>query len=471
MTPALRGLAVAAALLAAALAPFACAGGSSSSSKPKQREILLETEAHDEKVGRDAAVQVRAEMGIIDTPDLASYVDQIGRRLLRHAPRRGFDYEFLIVDQDAPNAFALPGGHIFISRGLLTVANTEDELANVIGHEIIHVLARHSAARQAAARALPGPFQFYSMRTLAAYSRDQERESDRLGQGLSALSGYDPEGMATFMRDLDYLERLQFGYSRLPGFFDTHPVSSERVTTAAARSRTIQWSRVEPIAGDRSAYLRRVEGLTVGPSASQGVIQGSRFLHPDMGFSMRFPDGWDVINTPQAVGAISPRRDAQTFLQHQGLGRDPQLSAEEFLAQAGRQLKISEVAPIKIGGLDAFRAVGRASGVHVILTWIAFDSSIYRVTAASPTKSYDAAFMNTARSFRALTPEQRASIQELRLRIAIAREGESLGQLSSRTGNRWNVQQTAIMNDLFATTPLSQGQLVKVALAEAYPPR
>jgi predicted Zn-dependent protease len=470
MMPALRRLAVAATLVAVGLAPLACAGGSSSTPpQRKPREILLETEAHDEKVGRDAAEQVRNELGLVDDPAIAGYVDQIGRRLLRYAPRRGFDYRFFVVDQEAPNAFALPGGYIFISRGLLAVANSEDELANVIAHEIIHVAARHAAARQAAVRSLPGPFQFYAMRELAAYSRDQEREADRLGQGLSALAGYDPEGMATFMRDLDYLERLELGYTRLPGFFDTHPVSTERVATAGARARTIQWQRVQPIAGDRAGYLRRVEGLTVGPSARQGVVEGSRFLHPDLGFSMRFPDGWLVINTPQAVGAISPRRDAQTFLQHQGLGRDPRLSAEEFLAEAGGQLDIAEMGPIKIGGLDAFRAVGRAPGAHVMLTWIAFESAIYRLTGASVTAQYDAAFMNTARSFRPLSPEQRASIRELRLRVAIAREGETLGTLSERTGNRWNVQETAIMNDLFANATLSGGQLLKVALAETYP--
>ncbi len=471
MPPALRGLALTATVWAVALAFLACAGGSSRPKQPKQREILLETEAHDERVGRDAAAEVRATLGIVDTAEISSYVNQIGRRLLRYAPRRDFDYEFGIVDQEAPNAFALPGGHIFLSRGLLTLANSEDELANVIGHEIIHVAARHAAARQAATRALPGPFQFYAMRELAAYSRDQEREADRLGQGLSGLAGYDPEGMATFMRDLDFLERLQLGYSRLPGFFDTHPVSTERVATAGARARVIQWERVAPIAGDRAGYLRRIEGLTVGPSASQGVIQGSRFLHPDLTFSMRFPDGWQVINTPQAVGAISPRRDAQVFLEHQGLGRDPKLSAEEFLAEAGSQLRVEEMGPIKIGGLDAWRAVGRATGVQFMLTWIAYDSAIYRITGVSPTSRYDAAFLNTARSFRPLTPEQRDAIEELRLRVAIAREGETLGDLSRRTGNRWNVQQTAIMNDLFANQTLDEGQLVKVALAEPYRPK
>ncbi len=218
-----RALALGGVLTAAALLGSGCAGGPSSPPEgAKKREILLETEAHDEQVGRDAAAEVRSQLGIVETPELTSYVNQVGRRLLRHAPLRGFEYEFVVIDQEVPNAFALPGGHIFISRGLLTLANSEDELANVIAHEIIHVAARHAAARQAAMRNLPGPFQFYAMREITAYSRDQEREADRLGQGLSALAGYSPEGMATFMRDLEYLERLQLGHSRLPAFFESH---------------------------------------------------------------------------------------------------------------------------------------------------------------------------------------------------------------------------------------------------------
>jgi predicted Zn-dependent protease len=229
----------------------------------------------------------------------------------------------------------------------------------------------------------------------------------------------------------------------------------------------IQWKPVAPIAGDRAGYLRRVEGLPVGPSARQGLIEGSRFVHPEMGFSMRFPDGWDVINSSQAVGAVSPKRDAQVFLQFQGLGRDPQLSAEEFLKEVGKQLRVEEMGPIKIGGLDAFRAVGNASGIKVLLTWIAFDSSIFRLTGASPSSRYEAVFMNTARSFRPITAEQRVAARENRLRVAIAHQGESLGELSSRTGNQWNVQETAVMNEMFSNEPLSAGQLIKVALPES----
>ena len=129
-----------------------------------------------------------------------------------------------------------------MSRGLLTLTNSEDELAGVLGHEIVHVAARHAAARQAVTRSL-GPFQMFAFRSIAAYGRDQEREADRLGQGLCALAGYDPSGMATFLKDLEYTERLRLGGSRFPYFLDTHPTTQERVADAASRAKITRWER------------------------------------------------------------------------------------------------------------------------------------------------------------------------------------------------------------------------------------
>ena len=139
-----------------AVASAGCGGGGA---RP-QREVILTSEAVDERVGREAAEDVTHSLGLVVDPALVAYVNQVGGRMARHAPRGRFQYHFGIIDQDAPNAFALPGGYIYVSRGLLIMTNSEDELANVIGHEIVHVAARHAAARQAMIRSIAGPFQF-----------------------------------------------------------------------------------------------------------------------------------------------------------------------------------------------------------------------------------------------------------------------------------------------------------------------
>jgi predicted Zn-dependent protease len=454
-----RPLRRAGATLLCVFAAFAsgCGGGSSAQ---KPREVILDTEA---------SLQVGGQMGIVDDPELAAYVSAVGKRLARHAPRGRFQYQFKVVDQDAPNAFALPGGFIYVSRGLLVLSNSEDQLAGVLGHEIIHVAARHAAARQAMMQGL-GPLQFMAGGFIAGYGRDQERESDRLGQGLAGLAGYDPQGLPDFLKGLEFETRLQLGSSRLPGFYDTHPATQERIASASSRARMVAWNRVPLIAGDHAGYLAKVDGLVVGTGADQGTFRGSLFMHPDMGFSIRFPSGWQTVNTRQAVGATSPRNDGVVFLEHQGFGDDPEQAASIFLQSARQQgLGVDNLERVKVGGLPAVRATGRARATPVQLTWIAYRGSIYRVTGMSRTTGqFEGTFRNVARSFRPLSAQARRSIQQKRLRIASARRGESLQDLSRRTGNTWDVQQTAVVNGFFATEQLEPGQLVKVAVAEDY---
>ena len=172
------GLMAVTAILASACAPQQIA--------PVRRKIVLSTEYHDERAGEDAAREVREEVGMVTDPEIVAYVRQIGDRLVLRAEQRSFDYQFNVVDQFEPNAFALPGGYVYISRGLLALVSTEDELANVLGHEITHAAARHAAAQQEFMRR-QNPFAMPWVRVgnLAAYSRDQERDADRGGQMMA----------------------------------------------------------------------------------------------------------------------------------------------------------------------------------------------------------------------------------------------------------------------------------------------
>jgi len=443
-----------------------------------QRQVILSSDAVDEKVGEEASQEVVSQLGVVDDPALVAYVNQVGQRLARQAPRGEFQYHFAIVDQDAPNAFALPGGYIYVSRGLLILTNSEDELANVIAHEIVHVATRHAAARQAVIRGMPGPFQFFAQGHIAGYSRNQEREADRLGQGLAGVAGFDPEGMADFLKDLEFTERLRLGTSRLPGFFDTHPTTSERVAAASGRARMVSWQRSPGVAANRIEYLRKLEGLVVGTSAAEGVFRGQRFIHPDLDFSVRFPDGWETTNTHVAVGAVSPKRDAQIVLEGQGAGDDPEAAATAFLARdEHRSFAIASAAPLQIGTYPAFRVVGNAPTPYgwlpVAMTWIARDGMIFRftgLTAPGAFERYESTYLNLVRSFRPLQPEMRRSVRETRLRVVLARGEERIADISQRSGNEWDIQTTAVMNDIFANQPLEADRPVKIAVSQPYEP-
>ncbi|MBW2400890.1 MAG: M48 family metalloprotease [Deltaproteobacteria bacterium] len=446
-----------------------------SSKAPRKREVILTSEAVDENVGREAAQSVTTSLGLVETPELVAYVNRIGQSLARHAPRGGFDYHFAIVDQDAPNAFALPGGYIYVSRGLLILTNSEDELANVLGHEIVHVAARHAAARQAI-RGMPGPFKFFAQGHIAGYSRDQEREADRLGQGLAGIAGYDPMGMAIFLKNLEFTERLHLGNSRLPGFYDTHPATTERVASAGGRARMVNWQRPAGYSEGRTSYLRRLEGLAIGMSGAEGVFHDQRFIHPDLDFTLRFPDGWETSNTHAAVGAVSPARNAQIVLEGQGPGNDAELAASQYLGNpSNANIVVERSLQVPVGKHKGFRIDGKAKAgggwLPIAITWVARYGMVYRFTAISAPgalQRYEGAYANLMRSFKSLTPQQKNSVYENRVHIVEGHEGEDLKTLSKRSSNDWDIQTTAVFNDIFANQPLSGGEAVKISVARRY---
>jgi len=465
---------------AAALVVAACASAPKSGGGEKKRTVLR-TSYDDERVGREASRGVAAEMGLLNDPALDAYVSEIGHKILRGVPSRPFQYQFSVVDQSEANAFALPGGYIFVSRGLLALANDEDELANVIGHEITHSARRHAAAQQAiAVRQNPLAMGWQRSATLAAYGRDMEREADKGGQILAAAAGYDPMGMSTFLRDMGQLDRLERGHARLPTFMDTHPGSQERAAANAALSSEIRWRRDPSLGDTRARYLRHVDGLPLGERPETGVFEGDDFLHPGMDFHLRFPHGWRMSNTAQAVGAISPRGDAVVFMSADQPAGDPQAMAEAYFEKTKEEqhLKLKESQPVKLGQLAAWRmeleGSSRAGSVSIFMVFVPYGKATFRITGMSLSigaQSYRGRFINTARSFRPLTPAERSSIQSMRLRVVTARAGESLVTLGRRTGNAWDPSRTAVYNGLFADHRFEGGELVKTAQVEAYVPR
>ena len=409
-------------------------------------------------------------------------------------------YTFQIIESEAPNAFALPGGHIYISRGLLTVANSEAELVNVLGHEIGHVAARHAAQQDAHAKTLglstllgdilsggseeQPDSERISGSFVARYARNQEREADRIGQELALATGVDPSGMAHFLQKLQNLEKLTRGFSTPQTYLATHPALDERVAEATTNAQVREWRAeiergpLDPpaklaLASTRDHYLDRIDGIAVDRPTSEGAFEGDRFLHPELNFSLRFPREWRQMNESSQVVAIAPARDGVVLLQLHGMGDDPAAAAEKYAAMEG--LRLQNTASLKIGGLPAFRAQAQVpttfGQIDAEITWIAHEGRIYRLIAGmepGAARKYKGLFRRFAHSFRPLTEEERATLTELRLRIATAFEGETLTELSARTGNEWDLTFTAVINDLFVPDLLEAGQRLKIAVREPY---
>jgi predicted Zn-dependent protease len=287
--------------------------------------------------------------------------------------------------------------------------------------------------------------------------------------------------MARFLTALDNYTKLTQGFSMPQTYFATHPATRERMAEAAARAQTESWKsnaggHVLPFADARDEYLDQIEGMSVTRPASEGVFVDDRFLHADLGFSLRFPYGWTTSNEPARVMAVAPKRDGVVLLELQGTGSDPIAAAREYAEHEG--LLLERGTPLHIGELPAFRAIAilptSFGAINAEITWVAFDGRVYRLLGgmrSGQLTKYQGLFRKFAQSFRPLTAEEAASVEELRLRTARAEPGETLAALSERTGNQWDLTFTSVVNGVFAHDSLAPGQRIKIAVKEPYQPR
>lgn len=474
---------------------FLCALTSGCTINPvsKRPEIVLTTVEREREIGLEETRKLEKQVGFLQEDKLVRYVEAIGGRLAQHSPRQDVEYHFYVVDMVPPNAFALPGGYVFVTRGLVALVNSEDELANVIGHEIGHVAARHAVQRlslgapfaivsglgawatgivsQRLGRVVGGIGNLAGGLLLAPYSREQEREADRLGQELAAAAGWDPGGMASFLHTLGREAALvrpdKAGGLR---FLDSHPSTPERVEKTAKRARELETTPAAPIAGGHTAFLQYLNGLRVGENPVEGQFVKGHFLHPGLEFSLRFPQDWKTHNGRAQVAAIAPDEEAFVMLELAGEGNDPQEAARKFDEET--RIRFSdEPAQVSIGGLQAVRALGQFRGKSLDFTWIAHGGRTYQITGMCPASEFDAyrqAFLSTAQSFRPLTEAERASIRDTRLRLIRAGNGETIEQILDRAQGTWTPEEAAVANALAVEDALRGGQLVKVPIPEPY---
>lgn len=289
---------------------------------------ILGEEHGNARVAREAAI----DFGLLADPELDLYMNEIGQRLVFSLPRPSFAYSFRVVNEVQPKAWVRPGGFGYLSRGLLSLANNEDEVACVLGHEIIHAEQRHVAPRQASNEdANPVLRSWYRAARRGAYSREMERVADEGGQHLCAAAGYDPIAMATLLASLRRAERSRFGFSLQPGFLAIHPGLQERMAINSARAGKIAWKRDPRIGDPRQALLDRIEGIDIGQRPQSGLFVEHRFLDPTRDFQIAFPAAWQRSASHRVVGAQSPDTGAIVFLKSDQQAGDPQTLAEEWL--------------------------------------------------------------------------------------------------------------------------------------------
>ncbi|MEI8015944.1 MAG: M48 family metalloprotease [Nitrospira sp.] len=458
-----------------------------------QPELTLISGKMEQELGDEEAKKVEAGMGFADDSSFTPFLDQLGQRLAEHSPRKNITFQFHIVDMAEPNAFALPGGYIYVSRGLLALTNTEGELAGVVGHEIGHVAGKHAVQRISKQAPFAVVFGLASGITglvsstvgdliggvgnlaqsaiFSPYSRSQETEADEVGQQIAAEAGWDPVELSTFLANLGREVTLHEKEPRKPSFFDSHPATSDRVADTIRHAKSLTRAKRDPISPTNEAYLARLNGVVVGQRAANGVFQETSFLHPDLGFFVKFPEKWLHENAPEKIVAVAPDKDAAVVLEAVAKGDDP-LEGARVLGKARKIDLAAKAKSLTINGLPAARTVVPADGkAHIEITWIAHGGLIFQLAVVASTeqlKTFQPVFDAVAGSFRPLTGHDRAGITEKRVRLITARKGETIEALAARAHSAWKTDEVAVINGLVTTAALREGQVLKVAVEERY---
>jgi predicted Zn-dependent protease len=419
--------------------------------------------------------------GIYENALLQTEITKTVDRLVAASERPNLKYQVTILNSPAINAFALPNGHLYVTRGLIALANDKAELASVLAHEMGHVIARHAAIREDQARqaalishvvsdVLSDP-QMGAMAlaksklTLAAFSRQQEFEADGIGVGISARAGFDPYGASRFLGDMQRNADLKTAGSenRAPDFLTTHPATPDRIKMALANAR--QFS--SPGAGerDRDQYLGDINGMVYGEDPSEGFVRGRRFLHPKLGFTFLAPPGFSLDNTAQAVLGLKGGDEAMRL-------DVVSVPAEQTLPAyltSGWMEKVdpSSVEEFQINGFPAATATAKGDEWSFRLFAVRFGSDVYRFifAAKNKTEAIDRSFRESIATFRRMSLEESAQVHPLHLKIVTVGANDTVEKLARRMATAdHSLERFRVLNGLAIHDTVKPGAKVKLVV-------
>ena len=474
----LRTSARVAARSALALALAACA----TNPVTGKREISLVSQDQEIQMGQQGAQQVAQEIGLVNDQALQQYVQQVGASLATKSERPNLPWTFRAVDDPTPNAFALPGGFIFVTRGLLDLMDNEAELASVLGHEIGHVTARHSvqqmSQQQLAQLALgvgaiisPTVAQFGDIAAqglgllFLKYGRDDERQADDLGFRYALTQGYDVREMDDVFRSLQRIGEAS-KQSPLPTWLATHPGEAERIQTIDAKLAQVPPAQLANAKVGAQEFMQRVNGLVYGVNPRQGFFQGNTFYHPDLRFQMTLPSGWQGQNLTQAVVAVSQQQDAIIQLTL-AQGNSPDAAARTFLSQQG--IQAGQATRETVNGVPAvastFQAQTEQGVIQGLAAFFTYNGATYQVLGYAPAQRYAAyaeVFRQSLGSFGPVTDQRVLNVQPNKVSVVTLPQAMTLAEFAQRYPSTIPVAELAIINQVESpTTQIAAGTLLK----------
>jgi predicted Zn-dependent protease len=457
-----------------------------------QRDFVLMSEHEELALGRQHSQQVLKTYRVYDDAVLQQYVQSVGERVARVSHRQNLIYRFTLLDSTEVNAFALPGGYIYITRGLLAYLNSEAELAAVLGHELGHVTARHSVRQHSlstatsvfgslivAASGVRGVDQLTNILgtgIVRGYGREHELEADGLGVEYLVKAGYPASAMrdviATLKNQELFDKKLALEQGRQPrvyhGVFSTHPDNDTRLLQVLGQTGPIP--KLSEQGAQDIKFLKKIEGLTFGDSEKDGIIRNNRFYHPELNFKVTFPAGWLISNKPESIAASAPNNAAFMQLTLQDLNK--KITPREFLkTRLGLGNTISE-GVFSAGKLLGYKAVVNGKtpyGQGKVRIAVLFDglrAFVFFAAAKHPKEfgEVDAQVLNSIKSVSALNRKDRVAAKELKVALTrINRSYKNMNTLSKNSPITHHAEdQLRLLNDLFPNGEPKLGDLIKI---------
>jgi predicted Zn-dependent protease len=452
--------------------------------------FVMLSEDNELEIGRVNHPKIIEQYGRYHDEALQAYVQSVGERLAAQSHRPELIYRFTVLDSPVINAFALPGGYIYITRGLMAYLNSEAELAAVLGHEIGHVTARHGVRQQSAAQAanlgytigailLPelraagsqNVFNILGGALLSGYGREHELESDRLGAEYLAKSGYEPRAMIDVIRVLKNqelfaaaeAEKLGEEHQGYHGLFASHPDNDTRLHQVVGEAE--KYTRTGSLKVAKVDYLKSINGMTFGDSEAQGIRSNEHFYHLPMRFALSFPKGWHLNNNPSSLQAIAPKGTA--FIEMGAADLNRKLSPQAFIKQRLEITDLSAGAALSANGLEGYTGLSTYQGRPLRVGVIYLKDKAFIFFASSKEKAdfqrYDDDFIATMISFHALREEEIPLAKALKVESKQVTKADSYARWSQSTRiSNSPLEQLRLLNDDYPQGELTVGEWAKL---------
>lgn len=443
------------------------------------------SEKQEVEMGKSSDPEIMAFFGRYDDPDLQAFITEKGNEMAAVSHRPKLDYEFKIVDSPVINAFAVPGGFVYFTRGIMAHFNNEAEFAGVLGHEIGHVTARHSVIQQRNAMLgqlgmiagivlVPQLSEFVEplsqgmQLALLSFGRDAERQSDELGVEYSSKIGYDAVEMAGFFETLER-QQTKEGGSPVPEFLSTHPSPAERNVTVAQLAQN--WKEkldLNETKVNRESYLKRIEGLVYGEDPRQGFVEDQVFYHPELKFDFPIPKEWSLQNSPQQV-QMAPKSGEAVMSLTLGSGDNLRDMANQMVEQY--QLEVLSVSEDKVNDLNSFQLLAEqkqenGGSIRLLVYFIRHADNTYRLMGlaeGSNFSRYEQDFLGTMKNFSELKAADKLNRQPERLAIQSINQAMTLETaLKNHKIPENRLEEMAILNGMLLDEQLPAGTLIKV---------